>query len=53
LVTVDHNKPLAVIEEDDVVISLISEPIEGRELTEALSQQDFHEQNMQSSTCIT
>jgi hypothetical protein len=31
LVAVDHNnKPLAVIEEDDVVFSLISEPIGSR-----------------------
>jgi 2,3-bisphosphoglycerate-independent phosphoglycerate mutase len=36
--------PLATIEDDDVVYSLISEQTEG-ELTEALSQ-DFHEQNM-------
>jgi 2,3-bisphosphoglycerate-independent phosphoglycerate mutase len=47
LVTVDHNnKPLAVIEEDDVVIFFNFRTDRGRELTEALSQQDFHEQNM-------
>lgn len=47
LVAVDHNnKPLAVIEEDDVVIFFNFRTDRGRELTEALSQQDFHEQNM-------
>jgi 2,3-bisphosphoglycerate-independent phosphoglycerate mutase len=47
LVAVDTNeKPLAVIEEDDVVIFFNFRTDRGRELTEALSQQDFHEQNM-------
>ena len=47
LVAVDANeKPLAVIEEDDVVIFFNFRTDRGRELTEALSQQDFHEQNM-------
>ncbi|HCF03880.1 2,3-bisphosphoglycerate-independent phosphoglycerate mutase [Flavobacterium sp.] len=47
LVTVDANgEPLAVIQEDDVVIFFNFRTDRGRELTEALSQQDFHEQNM-------
>jgi 2,3-bisphosphoglycerate-independent phosphoglycerate mutase len=47
LVAVDPNgNPLAVIQEDDVVIFFNFRTDRGRELTEALSQQDFHEQNM-------
>lgn len=47
LVVVDaNNEPLAKIEEDDVVIFFNFRTDRGRELTEALSQQDFHEQNM-------
>ena len=47
LVSVDADgKTLAVIEEDDVVIFFNFRTDRGRELTEALSQQDFHEQNM-------
>ncbi|MBP6040254.1 MAG: 2,3-bisphosphoglycerate-independent phosphoglycerate mutase [Flavobacterium sp.] len=47
LVSVDVNgEPLAVIQEDDVVIFFNFRTDRGRELTEALSQQDFHEQNM-------
>jgi len=47
LVAVDTNgAPLAVIHEDDVVIFFNFRTDTGRELTEALSQQDFHEQNM-------
>ncbi len=47
LVAIDvNNKPLATIEEDDVVIFFNFRTDRGRELTEALSQQDFHEQNM-------
>jgi 2,3-bisphosphoglycerate-independent phosphoglycerate mutase len=47
LVHLDENgNPLAVIEEDDVVIFFNFRTDRGRELTEALSQQDFHEQNM-------
>ncbi|MBF7091862.1 2,3-bisphosphoglycerate-independent phosphoglycerate mutase [Flavobacterium sp. ALJ2] len=40
------DKPLATIEEDDVVIFFNFRTDRGRELTEALSQEDFHEQNM-------
>ncbi|GGA64249.1 2,3-bisphosphoglycerate-independent phosphoglycerate mutase [Flavobacterium palustre] len=39
-------KPLATIQDDDVVIFFNFRTDRGRELTEALSQQDFHEQNM-------
>ena len=47
LVAVDSNgEPLAVIQEEDVVIFFNFRTDRGRELTEALSQQDFHEQNM-------
>ncbi|WP_026712357.1 2,3-bisphosphoglycerate-independent phosphoglycerate mutase [Flavobacterium daejeonense] len=47
LVAVDANeKPLATIEDEDVVIFFNFRTDRGRELTEALSQQDFHEQNM-------
>ncbi len=47
LVAVDANgKALAIIEEDDVVIFFNFRTDRGRELTEALSQHDFHEQNM-------
>ncbi|MNK60977.1 2,3-bisphosphoglycerate-independent phosphoglycerate mutase [compost metagenome] len=47
VVIVDENaKPLATIVEGDVVIFFNFRTDRGRELTEALSQQDFHEQNM-------
>jgi 2,3-bisphosphoglycerate-independent phosphoglycerate mutase len=42
----DNGEPLAVIQEEDVVIFFNFRTDRGRELTEALSQQDFHEQNM-------
>jgi 2,3-bisphosphoglycerate-independent phosphoglycerate mutase len=41
-----NNNPLSVIKEDDVVIFFNFRTDRGRELTEALSQKDFHEQNM-------
>lgn len=40
------DKPLASIQDDDVVIFFNFRTDRGRELTEALSQKDFHEQNM-------
>lgn len=47
LVIVDTtNQPLATIQADDVVIFFNFRTDRGRELTEALSQKDFHEQNM-------
>lgn len=42
----ENNEPLAVIEENDVVIFFNFRTDRGRELTEALSQKDFHEFNM-------
>lgn len=47
IVMVDENdQPLATIKENDVVIFFNFRTDRGRELTEALSQKDFHEQNM-------
>ncbi|MES2863496.1 MAG: 2,3-bisphosphoglycerate-independent phosphoglycerate mutase [Bacteroidota bacterium] len=47
LVSVDpFGNPLATIQDDDVVIFFNFRTDRGRELTEALSQTDFHEQNM-------
>uniref|UniRef100_UPI0040493EE6 2,3-bisphosphoglycerate-independent phosphoglycerate mutase n=1 Tax=Flavobacterium sp. TaxID=239 RepID=UPI0040493EE6 len=46
VVTDANNNPLSVIKEDDVVIFFNFRTDRGRELTEALSQKDFHEQNM-------
>ncbi|WP_395062702.1 2,3-bisphosphoglycerate-independent phosphoglycerate mutase [Flavobacterium sp.] len=47
MLMVDHNDvPIATIQNDDVVIFFNFRTDRGRELTEALSQQDFHEQNM-------
>jgi 2,3-bisphosphoglycerate-independent phosphoglycerate mutase len=43
---------LATIEDDDVVIFFNFRTDRGRELTEALSQQDFHEQNMHNSIVL-
>lgn len=46
VITDEDNNPIAVIKEDDVVIFFNFRTDRGRELTEALSQKDFHEQNM-------
>ena len=47
LIAVDANdKPIATIQNDDVVIFFNFRTDRGRELTEALSQKDFHEFNM-------
>lgn len=47
IIMVDGNgTPLATIKENDVVIFFNFRTDRGRELTEALSQKDFHEQNM-------
>ena len=47
IVMTDSNEhPIATIKEDDVVIFFNFRTDRGRELTEALSQQDFHEENM-------
>jgi 2,3-bisphosphoglycerate-independent phosphoglycerate mutase len=46
VMTDENGNPLAKIEEDDVVIFFNFRTDRGRELTEALSQKDFHEFNM-------
>jgi len=42
----DHNEPVAQIKDGDVVVFFNFRTDRGRQLTEALSQLDFHEQNM-------
>lgn len=42
----DSNNPIATIKEGDVVINFNFRTDRGREITMALTQQDFHEQNM-------
>ena len=47
IIMVDKSgQPIAKIKEDDVIIFFNFRTDRGRELTEALSQTDFHEQNM-------
>ncbi len=47
IIMVDElKKPIATIKEDDVVIFFNFRTDRGRQLTDALSQNDFHEQNM-------
>ncbi|MDB5263383.1 MAG: phosphoglyceromutase [Adhaeribacter sp.] len=47
IVAVDANgQSLATIQEDDVVICFNFRTDRGREITQALTQRDFHEQNM-------
>ena len=46
VMTTDGTNPLAIIEEGDVVIFFNFRTDRGRQLTEALTQTDFHEQNM-------
>lgn len=47
IVAVDENgQPLAIIKEGDVVLCFNFRTDRGREITVALTQQDFHEQNM-------
>jgi len=47
IIMVDNdNEPITTIKEGDVVIFFNFRTDRGRELTEALSQQDFHEHNM-------
>ena len=41
-----HDNPIATIQDGDVVVFFNFRTDRGRELTEALSQKDFHEQNM-------
>jgi 2,3-bisphosphoglycerate-independent phosphoglycerate mutase len=42
----ENNNPISTIKDDDVIIFFNFRTDRGRELTEALSQKDFHEQNM-------
>ncbi len=46
VVTDANDKPLATIEEGDVVLCFNFRTDRGREITVALTQQDFHEQDM-------
>ncbi len=46
IVVDEEQKPLAIIQNDDVVICFNFRTDRGREITMALTQQDFHEQNM-------
>ncbi|SDH06014.1 2,3-bisphosphoglycerate-independent phosphoglycerate mutase [Winogradskyella thalassocola] len=46
IVTGKDNQPVATIKEDDVVIFFNFRTDRGRQLTEALTQKDFHEYNM-------
>ena len=46
LIVDENNLPMATIEEDDVVVFFNFRTDRGRELTEVLSQKDFHEFNM-------
>lgn len=45
-VIIDSGQPLATIGEGDVVICFNFRTDRGRQITEALTQKDFHEQNM-------
>lgn len=42
----DNNQPLAKIQDGDVVVFFNFRTDRGRQLTEALTQKDFHEENM-------
>ena len=46
VITNEHGQPTATIKEGDVVICFNFRTDRCREITQALSQQDFHEQNM-------
>lgn len=46
VITDEQDKPLATIQEDDVIIFFNFRTDRGRQLTEVLSQKDHHEQNM-------
>lgn len=47
IILVDHhNQPISLIKDGDVVVFFNYRTDRGRELTEALTQKDFHEQNM-------
>jgi 2,3-bisphosphoglycerate-independent phosphoglycerate mutase len=46
VITDKNEQPIATVKEGDVVIFFNFRTDRGRQLTQALSQQDFHEQNM-------
>ena len=46
VITDESGAPLTTIENDDVVICFNFRTDRGRQITQALTQQDFHEQNM-------
>lgn len=46
IIVTENNAPITTIKEDDVVIFFNFRTDRGRELTKALTQEDFHEQNM-------
>lgn len=46
IIMCENNKPVAKIQDGDVVIFFNFRTDRGRELTQALSQTDFHEENM-------
>ncbi len=46
VMTDSNNEPMAQVKDGDVIIFFNFRTDRGRELTQALSQQDFHEQNM-------
>jgi len=46
VLTDNDNEPVAKIKDGDVIVFFNFRTDRGRELTQALSQQDFHEQNM-------
>jgi len=47
IIITNNNAPIATIDENDVVISFNFRTDRGREITQALTQRDFPEQNMQ------
>ncbi len=48
IVVVENNKPVATIQPGDVVLCFNFRTDRGREITQALTQQDFPEQNMKA-----
>lgn len=48
IVLTENDKPIATIKEDDVVIFFNFRTDRGRQLTQALTQEDFPEQNMKA-----
>ena len=46
IVVTQHGRPVALIEDGDVVLCFNFRTDRGREITQALTQQDYHEQDM-------